>query len=90
MEHEQLTHAENAAHVQGAADFIVRLYGVRGAELITRGYTPHSNEDVTFWTRWGRPGERGDSLVECHHCGHELRSTTAMRKHVMRKHRPAA
>jgi hypothetical protein len=79
---ERLPAAENAKHVQGAVDFITRLYGAAGAELITKGFKPMTSDHVTWWYDAKGAGER----IECHHCGHLLRDGHAMFRHLDRKH----
>jgi hypothetical protein len=88
MTHESLPLAENIAHMQGAVDFIHRLYGRRGAELIAQGYRSHTADGVDLWTndREGRPASLPWMLLVCQHCGHELQDTNAMRRHLRNKH----
>jgi hypothetical protein len=93
MRHEQLTHAENVEHLQDAVGFILRLYGERGAELIQQGYRCQAADGVDLWTNERK--DRADALpwmvLVCQHCGHELRDSAAMRRHLQNKHpRPAA
>lgn len=78
---ERLPDYENDRLAGDAADFIVKLYGVRGAELIRDGYKPATDDDVTRWSR-----ADGRECVECNHCGHTLRDGAAVRRHLEKKH----